>query len=71
MHTQIKPGIKFTPLPEDARQRLFAALQDNAAKGSSLLMDRKTTSFVGTRAAGEEVPDDEVINAIRSVPCHY
>ena len=26
------------------------------------------TTFIGT---AEEVPDEEVINAIRSVPCHY
>jgi hypothetical protein len=31
-------------------------------------MDRRDTSFAG---AGEEVPDEEVINAIKSVPCHY
>jgi len=31
-------------------------------------MDRRDTSFVGTI---DEVTDDEVITAIRSVPCHY
>ena len=31
-------------------------------------MDRQDTSFAGT---AEEVPDEEVINAIKSVPCHY
>ena len=36
--------------------------------GLAVLMDRQTTSFLGT---AEEVPDEEVINAIRSVPCHY
>jgi hypothetical protein len=31
-------------------------------------MDRRDTSFAGT---AEEVPDEEVISAIKSVPCHY
>jgi len=31
-------------------------------------MDRRDTSFVGS---ADEIPDEEVINAIRSVPCHY
>jgi hypothetical protein len=31
-------------------------------------MDRRDTSFVGTT---EEVTDEEVISAIKSVPCHY
>jgi len=32
------------------------------------LMDRQDTSFAG---ATEDVSDEEVINAIKSVPCHY
>jgi hypothetical protein len=31
-------------------------------------MDRRTTSF---RGITDEVTDEEVITAIRSVPCHY
>jgi hypothetical protein len=31
-------------------------------------MDRRDTSFLGVT---DEVPDEEVITAIRSVPCHY
>jgi hypothetical protein len=31
-------------------------------------MDRRDTSFLGTT---DEVTDEEVINAIKSVPCHY
>jgi hypothetical protein len=33
-----------------------------------LVMDRRDTSFLGT---ADEVTDEEVINAIKSVPCHY
>jgi hypothetical protein len=31
-------------------------------------MDRRDTSFVG---AADDVTDEEVISAIKSVPCHY
>jgi hypothetical protein len=31
-------------------------------------MDRRNTSFVDT---AEDVTDEEVISAIKSVPCHY
>jgi hypothetical protein len=31
-------------------------------------MDRRDTSFVGST---DEVTDEEVITAIKSVPCHY
>jgi hypothetical protein len=31
-------------------------------------MDRRDTSFVGST---DDVTDEEVIFAIRSVPCHY
>jgi hypothetical protein len=31
-------------------------------------MDRRDTSFLG---AADEVTDEEVIYAIKSVPCHY
>ena len=33
-----------------------------------LLLDPRDTSFAGT---SDEVTDDEVISAIKSVPCHY
>lgn len=58
----------FRPLDLAQRRQLIAALRGNADRGLALLMDRKDTSFAGT---AEEVPDEEVINAIKSVPCHY
>lgn len=60
--------MDFRPLQDAERRDLIQALRGNAEKGSSILMDRKTTRFVGS---ADEVPDEEVINAIRSVPCHY
>jgi hypothetical protein len=60
--------MDFRPLSELERRQLIGALRGNAEQGRVLLMDRRDTSFVGT---AEEVPDEEVINAIKSVPCHY
>ena len=60
--------MDFRPLNETERRQLLTALRGNADRGTALLMDRKDTSFVGS---SEEVPDEEVINAIKSVPCHY
>lgn len=60
--------MDFRPLTETERRTLITALRGNADRGLALLMDQKDTSFVGS---AEEVPDEEVINAIKSVPCHY
>lgn len=50
------------------RQALVEALRANATENKALLMDSRTTRFVGT---ADELPDNEVIDAIRSVPTHY
>ena len=60
--------MDFRPLNEMERKQLVNALRGNAEQGRVLLLDRRDTSFVGS---AEEVPDEEVISAIRSVPCHY
>jgi hypothetical protein len=60
--------MDFRPLNELERKDLISALRGNAEKGGVLLLDRRDTSFAGS---AEEVPDEEVISAIRSVPCHY
>jgi len=60
--------MDFRPLNELERKQLVTALRGNAEQGGVLLLDRRDTSFVG---AAEEVPDEEVISAIKSVPCHY
>ena len=59
---------KRLPLNELERRQLITALRGNADGNRVLLMDRRDTSFAGT---AEEVPDEEVISAIKSVPCHY
>ena len=60
--------MDFRPLNDTERRQLITALRGNADTGSALLMDRRDTSFLGV---AEEVTDEEVINAIKSVPCHY
>lgn len=60
--------MDFRPLTSTERQQLITALRGNADSGTALLMDRRDTTFLGTT---EEVTDEEVINAIKSVPCHY
>jgi hypothetical protein len=60
--------MDFRPLNELERKQLVNALRGNAEQGRVLLLDRRDTSFVGS---AEEVPDEEVISAIKSVPCHY
>jgi len=60
--------MDFRPLQDTERQKLINALRGNAQGECAILMDRQTTTFAGT---AEEVTDDEVISAIKSVPCHY
>jgi hypothetical protein len=60
--------MDFRPLNDTERRQLIGALRGNAEGDLSILMDRQTTRFAGTC---DEVSDEEVISAIKSVPCHY
>lgn len=60
--------VGFQPLAVEERERLRNALRGNGKGDLAILMDPRDTSFAGT---AEEVPDEEVIQAIKSVPCHY
>lgn len=60
--------MDFRPLNDTERRQLISALRSNAESDRALLLDRRDTSFVGS---ADEVTDDEVITAIKSVPCHY
>jgi hypothetical protein len=60
--------MDFRPLAKQERDQLAAALRGNADRDLAILMDRRDTSFVGTTA---DVPDEEVIRCIWSIPCHY
>jgi len=60
--------MDFRPLADLERRQLIAALRGNAKQDRAILMDRRDTSFAGT---ADDVPDEEVISCIKSVPCHY
>lgn len=60
--------MDYRPLAEAERRSLIAALRGNADRGLSIIMDRRNTSFAGV---ADDAPDEEVITAIKSVPCHY
>lgn len=60
--------MDFRPLNETERRQLITALRGNVERDLALIMDRRDTSFAGV---ADDVTDEEVISAIRSVPCHY
>jgi len=60
--------MDFRPLNDTERRQLISALRGNAESDRAILTDRHDTSFAGS---ADEVTDDEVISAIKSVPCHY
>lgn len=59
-------GIEFTPLEKEESDKLRKALKENAETGKALRMDPLTT---GWRPGEDEV--DDVVDAIKSIPCHY
>jgi hypothetical protein len=60
--------MDFRPLNDVERRQLIGSLRGNAESNRAILMDRRDTNFLGS---ADEVTDEEVINAIKSVPCHY
>jgi hypothetical protein len=60
--------MDFRPIDDKERQQLINALRGNAGGDQAILMDRHTTGFAGT---SDEVSEEEMISAIKSVPCHY
>ena len=60
--------MDFRPMNDVERRRLIDALRNNAERDKPIFMNRRDTSF---EATVDEVTDDEVIDAIKSVPCHY
>ncbi|MER3414636.1 MAG: hypothetical protein C4297_00270 [Gemmataceae bacterium] len=60
--------MDFRPLNDTERRQLLTALRANAEEGRAIVMDPRTTRFVGT---ADDVREEEVISAIKSIPCHY
>ena len=60
--------MDFRPLAEAERRQLLTALRGNADRGLALLPDRRDTGFAGT---ADDLPDEQVLTAVKSVPSHY
>lgn len=60
--------MDFRPMNDVERRQLISAFRGNAERDRPILMNRRDTTF---EASVDEVTDDEVIAAIKSVPCHY
>ncbi|MDY3551653.1 hypothetical protein R5W24_000732 [Gemmata sp. JC717] len=60
--------MDFRPLAEAERRQLLTALRGHADRGTALLIDPNDTSFAGT---ADDVPDEQIITAVKSVPVHY
>lgn len=60
--------MDFRPLAEAERRQLLTALRSHADRGTALLLDARDTSYAG---AADDVPDEQVVVAVKSVPCHY
>jgi len=65
--------MDFRPMDSEERRRLLDALRGNAAGASSIKMDPRTTTFTGTGSMDADTPrgENQVIDAIKSVPVHY
>jgi len=61
-------GIEFKKLTPEESSRLAEALKRNAKDGAPLHSDPLTTGWI---PGSDEVTEDEVITAIKSVPVHY
>jgi hypothetical protein len=61
--------MKFTPLSKEESQKLGAALRSNAEINKPLMMDTLTTGW--KPGEDESITDEETIDAIKSIPCHY
>jgi hypothetical protein len=61
-------GVEFRKATEAETTALADALRGNALSGKPLHMDPLTTGWI---PGSDEITEDEVISAIKSVPTHY
>ena len=62
--------MDFRPLDDLERRQLLKALRGNAGgENCAIFMNPQDTTFAGSGEVA--VTDDEVISAIKAVPCHY
>ncbi|MSR30283.1 MAG: hypothetical protein EXR99_02145 [Gemmataceae bacterium] len=60
--------MDFRPLNDEERKNLYEAIRNNSESGTPIGINPKDTSFTNKAPADTE---QGVIDAIRSVPCHY
>lgn len=60
-------GIEFKKATPEETEKLRKALRDNVEVGKPIQMASLDTSFT----LDEQQIHEDMINAIRSVPCHY
>ena len=61
----------FTALTDAERRKLLTAINSNH-EGRTALLTNRQTGFVDSIPINEaDIPDEEVVNAIASVPVHY
>jgi hypothetical protein len=60
--------MDFRAITDSERRQLVTALRGNVESNQAIMIDRRDTSFIGS---SNDVTDEEVISAIKSVPCHY
>lgn len=60
--------MDFRPLSVEERNKLSESLRKNAESDTAIFMKKDTTFSPYNDGT---VSDEEVINAIKSVPCHY
>ena len=60
--------MDFRPLLTTERDQLLKALLGNAEGKNAIRMNPKDTTFAGV---SDEVTDEEVVSAVKSVPTHY
>ena len=60
--------MDFRTITTEEQKKLLDALRGNSESNLAILMDRRDTSFLGS---ADDISDEEVISAIRAVPCHY
>jgi hypothetical protein len=63
--------MTMTPLTGAEREALIHALRGNVQQGNPLLMNPRDTRFTEVNGDDETITDDEVVNAIKSIPTHY
>jgi hypothetical protein len=61
-------SVEFRPLGQTEREQLTEALRRNATDGAALRLDPAHTGWVPGES---DMTDREIVNAIRSIPCHY